>query len=95
MAASEVMAIERGALPAEIEEQDPETHDPAPRLSLAFRALTDQSRTHDLMNRYETRFDRQYVRSLNLLMKLARPDNPLTQYCRTNSYEPSPTIGHA
>ena len=55
-----------------------------PRLSLAFRALADQSRTLDLLNRYESRFDRQFVRSLNLLMKLARPDNPLTQFCHSN-----------
>ena len=84
-------AIERATLQSEIEKHDPESHDAAPGLSLAFRALADQSRTLDLLNRYESRFDRQYVRSLNLLMKLARPDNPLTQFRHTNPVPQSDT----
>ena len=56
---------------------DPDTVEPATRVARAFRSLADDSRTLDLLNRYETRFDRQFARSLNLLMKLASPDNPL------------------
>jgi hypothetical protein len=35
--------------------------------ALAFRALADQSRVHELLNRYEARFDRQYEHALNAL----------------------------
>jgi uncharacterized protein len=77
-------AVERATLQSELEKHDPESRDAAPSLSLAFRALADQSRTLDLLNRYESRFECQFTRSLNLLMKLARPDNPLTQFCHTN-----------
>ena len=33
--------------------------------ALAFRALSDQSRAQELLNRYESRYDRQYQRALN------------------------------
>ena len=83
--------IERNTLQSEMEKHEQDFDDPAPALSLAFRGLADQSRTLDLLNRYESRFDRQFVRSLNLLMKLARPDNPLTQFCHTNPVPQSDT----
>jgi hypothetical protein len=38
-------------------------HKPATLCGLAFRTLSDNSRTLDLINRYESRFDRQYLRS--------------------------------
>jgi hypothetical protein len=76
--------IERATLQEELEKHDPADHAPAPRVAAAFRTLADESRTLDLLHRYETRFDRQFSRSLNLLMKLAGPDNPLTQFRHTN-----------
>jgi len=33
--------------------------------ALAFRALSDESRAHELLNRYEARYDRQYQPALN------------------------------
>jgi hypothetical protein len=33
--------------------------------ALAFRALSDESRAQELLNRYESRYDRQYQRALN------------------------------
>jgi hypothetical protein len=38
--------------------------DPAKCTALAFRALSDNSRSLDLINRYEARYDRQYLRTL-------------------------------
>jgi hypothetical protein len=78
-----VWAIERETLQAEIDKHDRAEH-PATRAALSFRTLTDQSRTLDLLNRYESRFCRQYARSLNLLIKLASPDCPFTQMRQTN-----------
>ena len=40
-------------------------YDSPTRAALAFRALSDQSRSLELMNRYETRFERQYARALD------------------------------
>ena len=77
-------AIERETLQAEIHKHDPAEHSEAARAALAFRGLADQGRTLDILNRHESRLDRQYARSLNLLMKLADPDNPLTQFRHTN-----------
>jgi hypothetical protein len=33
--------------------------------ALAFRAMSDESRAQELLNRYESRYDRQYQRALN------------------------------
>jgi hypothetical protein len=63
-------AIERASLKIEMDKHDPATKDPGTRAALAFRALSDNSRSLDLLNRYESRFDRQYARSLTLLLKL-------------------------
>ncbi|HEY3825459.1 MAG TPA: hypothetical protein VGL82_12925 [Bryobacteraceae bacterium] len=38
---------------------------PARFTALAFRALSDESRAQELLNRYEARYDRQYQRALN------------------------------
>ncbi len=76
--------IERASFQSEIEKHDAGTIHPATRAALAFRALADQSRALDLLNRYESRFDRQFARSLNLLMKLADPENPLHRLRQTN-----------
>ena len=33
--------------------------------ALAFRAMSDESRAQELLNRYESRYDRQYQRAMN------------------------------
>ena len=40
---------------------------PATQTALAFRALCDQTRAFEIMNRYETRYDRQYNRAAQRL----------------------------
>jgi len=62
-------AIETASFHREMEAHDPATHSPAARAALAFRNLSDSSRTLDLLNRYESRFDRQITRTLALLRK--------------------------
>jgi hypothetical protein len=68
--------IERETLLSEIEKHDDGKH-PESRPALAFRALAKQSNILDILHRYEVRFDRQYARALNLLLKLADPESPL------------------
>ncbi len=79
-----IWAIERATFDTAIEKHDPDTHDPADCAALAFRGLADESRTLDLLHRYEVRYDRQFSRALSLFMKLADPNNPRTQFCQTN-----------
>ena len=63
-------------------QQDDEA--PVTRAALAFRSLSDNSRSLDLLNRYETRYDRQFSRALARLLQLkghvdfcqTNPDNP-------------------
>ncbi len=56
--------------------------DPADVASAAFSSLANETRTLDLMNRYESRYDRQYFRSHRRLLELQdrrmrnEPDNP-------------------
>ena len=50
--------------------QDTMERDAPTRVALAFRALSDHSRSLELMNRYETRYDRQYGRALERLIRL-------------------------
>jgi hypothetical protein len=45
--------------------QDGATLSPNHQTALAFRALSDESRAQELLNRYEARYDRQYQRSFN------------------------------
>ncbi len=73
-------AIEREVIEEEIDRTPPGENGPAARAGLAFRTLADNGRVLDLLNRYESRLDRQYARALNLLMKLASPESPLTQF---------------
>ncbi len=65
-----IWAVERATLQSAMEAHDPDATDGATRVALAFRSLADDSRTLDVLSRYETRFDRQFARSLNLLIKL-------------------------
>ena len=76
-------AIEREVIEEEIDRTPPGENGPAARAGLAFRTLADNGRALDLLNRYESRLDRQYSRALNLLMKLASPESPLTQFHQT------------
>ncbi|MGA2713091.1 MAG: hypothetical protein ABSG41_08270 [Bryobacteraceae bacterium] len=46
------------------------TEDTATRSALAFRALSDDSRSLELINRYESRYDRQYLRAHRRLLEL-------------------------
>jgi hypothetical protein len=65
------------------------THDAPARSALAFRTLCDNSRSLDVLNRYETRFERQYLRALDRLEKMRKnsdfskrtqfPDGPLSE----------------
>ena len=78
-------AIERATLQSEMEGLDAAAHPPDVRAAMAFRALGDRSRSLDVLNRYESRFDRQYARALTLLMKLNQlPAAPESSFCRTN-----------
>jgi hypothetical protein len=77
-------AIEREVLQTEIDKPEHASADPTARITKAFRALADRDGILGLLNRYEARLDRQYARALNLLIKLADPDSPLTQFRETN-----------
>ena len=94
-----IWAVERATLQSAMEAHDPNTTDGATRAALAFRSLADDSRTLDVLSRYETRFDRQFARSLNLLIKLdplrttglpagrsaeGAPLSPQNDFCQTN-----------
>ena len=46
------------------------------RAALAFRNLSDQSRSLDLLSRYETRFDRAFIRAHQALMELKSKSVP-------------------
>ena len=51
--------------PRYIEGENPET-----QAFVAFRSLTDESRTLELLNRYEARFERQFRAALTALLNL-------------------------
>ena len=82
-------AIERSSLKDEMDKHDPAANDPSTRAARAFRTLSDESHSLDLLNRYETRIDRQYFRSLNSLLK-RRADNPIEKL----PPEPNPISEH-
>ncbi len=77
-------AIEREILQTEMGKPEHESDDVAANLTKAFRALAERDGILGLLNRYEARLDRQYSRALNLLIKLADPNSPLTQFRQTN-----------
>jgi len=62
-----ILAVERDTLNSEMAKHD-SSIDPNTRAALAFRALADGSRSLDVLNRYDARFDRQFHRSLRLLL---------------------------
>jgi hypothetical protein len=88
-----IWAIERETLEAAIDKHDPSAHSTAACVAFAFRDLANDSRTLDLLHRYESRFDRQFSRAVNLFLKLASPDSPLTQTCQTDLVPESDTPG--
>lgn len=67
-----ILSIERATLQLEMDKHDPSEQPPAIRAALSFRSLADDSRCLDLLNRYEVRYDRQFTRSLSILLKLQR-----------------------
>ena len=73
--------IETGLLNAEVLTQQSKTDTPAPNihLTMAFRSLTDDSRSLALANRYEARLQRLYDRAYKTLRELqqARKSEPL------------------
>jgi hypothetical protein len=50
--------------------------DTATRCALAFRSLSDDSRSLDLINRYESRYDRQYLRAHHRFLQLVDRRTP-------------------
>lgn len=62
-------AMEKAGLAHQIALQ-PEPVDPVTKAALAFRTLSDQSRSLELLNRYETRYDRQFNRCVARLAAL-------------------------
>jgi hypothetical protein len=61
-----IWGIEKAGLTFEIQKQSDQT-DPATR---TYHAICDESRPFELLSRYETRFDRQYNRTLQRLNEL-------------------------
>jgi hypothetical protein len=65
--------------------------DNATRCALAFRTLSDDSRTLELINRYESRYDRQYLRAHRRFMELVdRRTPPPVHSPVQRSLEPAP-----
>jgi hypothetical protein len=64
-----IWAMEKAGMEAEMRKQagscQPEAPsiDPAARAALAFRSLSDTSRSLDLINRYDSRYQREYLRA--------------------------------
>jgi hypothetical protein len=77
-----VWGMEKAGLEHEMRRQDeasgPETGAPdtATRSALAFRALSDGSRSLELINRYESRYDRQYLRAHRRFLELVDRRTP-------------------
>jgi hypothetical protein len=78
-----IWGIEKAGLCLEIAKHDPALYDPATRDAMAFKTLSDDSRSLDVLHRYETRYDRQYARAYRLLKSKWNLPN-----------EPSPISGH-
>ena len=71
-----VLGIQKAGFNLEMARQ-PGPASPAQRAAAAFKNLADNSRVLDLLQRYETSYDRQFTRALNALLKLrAAPAKP-------------------
>jgi hypothetical protein len=86
-------AIERELLQSEIHKPEHIRLSPTSRVTRAFASLVERDGVFALLNRYEARLDRQYARSLNLLIKLADPDTPLSEFFHSNPVPQSDTSG--
>lgn len=64
-----VWGLQTSALEHEMARQTFDEHDPATRLGLAFLSLCDPSRSARLLDRYETRYDRQFADLLTCLLE--------------------------
>lgn len=67
-----ILAIERATLQIEMEKHDPGEQPPSTRAAISFRTLSDDSNCLQLLGRYEARYERQFTRSLSILLKLQR-----------------------
>jgi hypothetical protein len=56
--------------------EDHPVEDTATRCALAFRTLSDDSRSLELINRYEARYDRQYLRAHHRFLQLVDRRTP-------------------
>jgi hypothetical protein len=63
-------SMERAALAHEIEKRSSEEEDTPTRVALAFHTLCENSRAGETLNRYESRYDRQYNRALQSLNQI-------------------------
>ena len=72
----------------EMEQARPNVPHPSALCGMAFATLGNDSRTLDLINRYESRFDRQYLRAHKRLMDMrkSRESNP------PNEPKPEPAV---
>jgi len=70
-------ALESSTINKEIRNQCENSEDQSPvdRAATAFRALCDQSRHLEIISRYETRYDRQYNRTLDRLLRLQKKND--------------------
>lgn len=68
-------AIEKASLSHEMRKRADLEPDNPTRAALAFKTLSDESRSLELVNRYETRYDRQYSRALSRLLELRQSKN--------------------
>jgi hypothetical protein len=73
-----ILAIQKAAFDIEMaREATPSS--PPQRAAVVFRKMADNSRSLDLLLRYEISFDRQFSRALSLLMKLRAVSAPPDQ----------------
>ena len=68
-----IWGMEKAGLDYQISKQD-EPVDAPTKAALAFQTLSDSSRSLELINRYETRYDRQFNRALVRLLSLRNND---------------------
>jgi hypothetical protein len=75
-----IWQLEKAALEAQMEHEyhlaPAANHPPATLCAVAFRSLSDNSRTLDLIVRYESRYDRQYLRAHKRLLDLRKNPQP-------------------
>ena len=68
--------MEKAGLQHQIATQEDTPEDGATQAALAFQSLCDRSRSLELLNRYEARYDRQFARALSRLAALKALKRP-------------------